>query len=77
MHIPSLPVLHAGAPNFRRANPYHVYGVAISTLDGIRAVLGAVGVSGGERVMWYNMREEVRVRKGRPSVVPFSLPLLL
>jgi len=64
VHMQSLPVLHAGAPNFRAAQPYPVFGVATATMDGIRAVLDAVGaaaVIGGHTQVttWFNLREEV------------------
>jgi hypothetical protein len=55
-----------------QATPYPVYGVAISTLDGIRAVLAAAGAatSKGAPVQWYNMREEPCIYiAGRPFVL--------
>lgn len=55
-----------------QAMPYPVYGVAISTLDGIRAVLAAAGAatSKGAPVQWYNMREEPCIYiAGRPFVL--------
>ena len=49
-----------------------MYGVAISTLDGIRAVLGAAGAAntGSAPVQWYTMREEPCIYiDGRPFVL--------
>lgn len=51
---------------------YPVYGVAIATLDGIRAVLAAAGAATakGAPVQWYNMREEPCIYiAGRPFVL--------
>ncbi len=55
-----------------QAFSHPVYGVAISTLEGIRAVLGATGASDAARapVQWYNMREEPCIYiDGRPFVL--------
>lgn len=67
----------AGAPNFRRVDGLPVYGVAITTADGMRAVLEAVG--GVSRpVLWHSMREEpLTYVNGQPYVLreverPFS-----
>ena len=48
-----------------------VYGVAISTLEGIRAVLKTTGAAkSGLTVQWYNMREEPCIYiDGRPFVL--------
>eukprot|EP00899_Mesostigma_viride_P028287 jgi/Mesvir1/8643/Mv02588-RA.1 len=70
-----------GAPNFRKVAGVPVYGVAIPTVGGIRAVLHSVGIypnSEHPRLMWHNMREEpVLYVNGRPFVLreverPFS-----
>ena len=57
-----------------QALPHAVYGVAIATMDGIRAVLTATGAGAGERqrapVRWYNLREEgVVFINGTPFVL--------
>lgn len=48
-----------------------VYGVAIPTVTGVRAVLDTLGAAAGARkVLWHNMREEpVIYINGRPYVV--------
>ncbi len=56
----------------RQASPHPVFGVAIATADGIRAVLSATGAGGSERtrVLWYNLREEpVVFINGTPFVL--------
>ncbi|GBF92770.1 paladin [Raphidocelis subcapitata] len=69
-----LPQPLPGASNFRRMQGARVYGVAMSTVVGIRNVLNAVredGVRGGEEeLLWFNMREEPVVYvNGRPFVL--------
>ncbi len=49
-----------------------MFGVAISTVEGIRAVLSTVGAAdaGKAPVQWYNMREEPCIYiDGRPYVL--------
>lgn len=55
-----------------QALSHAVFGVAISTLDGIRAVLAATGCANDKDapVQWYNMREEPCIYiGGRPFVL--------
>ncbi|KAK1398683.1 Paladin [Heracleum sosnowskyi] len=70
-----------GAPNFRQAESFHVYGVAIPTTDGIRNLLDHIGAQRNGKqtqVLWINLREEPVVYiNGRPFVLrdverPFS-----
>jgi hypothetical protein len=70
-----LPQPLPGASNFRAMAGARVYGVAMSTVGGIRNVLKAVkeqqrgGREGGE-LLWFNMREEPVVYvNGRPFVL--------
>ena len=61
-----------GAPNFRDVPGLPVYGLAIPTAAGARAVLEALGASSTppRSVLWHNMREEPVVYiNGAPYVV--------
>ena len=61
-----------GAPNFRDVPGLPVYGLAIPTAAGARAVLDALGAASTppRRVLWHNMREEPVVYiNGAPYVV--------
>jgi len=68
-----LPQPMKGASNFRVMAGARVYGVAMSTVAGIRNVLWAVkqqALKEGEEVLWFNMREEPVVYvNGRPFVL--------
>ncbi|CAL9065489.1 unnamed protein product [Musa banksii] len=66
----SLPERVDGAPNFREATGFPVYGVANPTVDGIRVVVQRIRSKGGWSVLWHNMREEpVIYINGRPFVL--------
>eukprot|EP00252_Welwitschia_mirabilis_P018623 TRINITY_DN4136_c0_g2_i1.p1 TRINITY_DN4136_c0_g2~~TRINITY_DN4136_c0_g2_i1.p1 ORF type:complete len:1265 (-),score=281.07 TRINITY_DN4136_c0_g2_i1:516-4310(-) len=67
----SLPERVEGAPNFRSVPGFPVYGVAIPTINGIRAVIKKIGGGiGGQPVLWHNMREEPLIYiNGRPFVL--------
>ncbi|KAI8474087.1 MAG: inositol hexakisphosphate-domain-containing protein [Monoraphidium minutum] len=68
-----LPQPLPGASNFRCMSGARVYGVAMSTVAGIRNVLGAVQEQArreDEELLWFNMREEPVVYiNGRPFVL--------
>ncbi|KAK9861491.1 hypothetical protein WJX84_004658 [Apatococcus fuscideae] len=75
---PKLPEVVQGAPNFRGAQGFNVYGSALPTVDGIRRTLQQVNCQPGSqqadseqaRALWYNMREEpVIYINGRPFVL--------
>jgi hypothetical protein len=71
-----LPQRIPGAPNFRQANTYPVYGVGISTVAGIAAVLSHIGAAPDKpdaaqrAAVWHNLREEpVLYLNGKPYVL--------